>query len=134
MTAIHTSRAPDPIGPYSQGFVAGGFIFTSMQLPIDPENPDRPHQDIQGQAQQVINNVKRIVRAGAGSLYTIAKTTLYVTDMDDFAVINKVYEEIFGHHKPARSVVNVPSLPKGYRVAMEAIATVEINEEGENYV
>lgn len=125
MTVIHTSRAPEPIGPYSQGYEAGGFIFTSMQLPIDPANPDRTYEDVKEEAKQLIENVTAVVRGGGGSLYTIAKTTLYVTDLNDFAAINEVYAEMFGHHKPARSVVNVAALPKGYRVAMEAVAQAE---------
>lgn len=125
MTIINTSRAPEPIGPYSQGYEAGGFIFTSMQLPIDPETPDRPYADIKEETKQLVENVMAVVRGGGGNLYTIAKTTLYVTDLNDFAAVNEIYAEVFGNHKPARSVVHVVSLPKGYRVAMEAIAQAE---------
>lgn len=125
MRAIHTERAPEPIGPYVQGYEANGMIHTSMQLPIDPDMPEKSYQDIAEEAGQLLANLLAVVRAGGGNIHTVIKTTVYITNLDNFAAVNNVYENAFGRHKPARSVVNVTALPKGYRVAMDAVAVIE---------
>ncbi len=122
MNTVYTALAPDALGPYSQGMETGGFIFTSMQLPIDPQQPEKLYEDIEEEAGRLIDNVFEIVRAGGGDPSSIVKVTLYMTDLSHFAAVNDVYAGRFGDHKPARSVVNVPAIPKGYRLAMEAVA------------
>ena len=89
-----------------------------MQLPIDPAQADRTYESITDEARQLIKNVFAIT----GGAHKIVKATLYMTDLDDFVTVNEVYAELFEGHEPARSVVNVPAIPKGYRLAMEAIA------------
>lgn len=125
MRVIHTERAPEPVGPYVQGYEANGTVYTSMQLPIDPADPDKAHPDITAETAQLIDNVLAVVRAGGGNVHTVVKTTIYMTNLDELTAVNKIYAEKFGYHKPARSVVHVASIPKGYRIAMEAIALTE---------
>ena len=126
MKNIYTDRAPEPIGPYSQAVETGGFIFTSMQLPIDPDNPDKVYGSVAEEAKQLIANLFAVIGAGGGTPASIVKTTLYMTDLNDFMVVNEVYADLFGDHEPARSVVNVQTVPKGYRLAMEAVAVKDI--------
>ncbi len=124
-TVIGTDKAPAAIGPYSQGIVANGFLFTAMQIPLDPASgtivgPD----DVAAQARRVLENLKAILEAGGSSLAKVVKTTVYLQDIADFAAVNTVYGEYFGQEAPARGAVAVAALPRGARVAMEAVAMV----------
>ena len=106
MESINTKKAPAAVGPYVQGMVHDGLIFTSGQLPINPENGELV-MDIEAAAKQSLTNVLEIVKEAGGKLENIIKVNIYVKDMNDFGKVNKVYEEFFGTHKPARSCVEV---------------------------
>ena len=121
MESINTKKAPAAVGPYVQGMVHDGLIFTSGQLPINPENGELV-MDIEAAAKQSLTNVLEIVKEAGGKLENIIKVNIYVKDMNDFGKVNKVYEEFFGSHKPARSCVEVARLPKDGVIEIEAIA------------
>lgn len=121
MESINTKKAPAAVGPYVQGMVHDGLIFTSGQLPINPENGELV-MDIEVAAKQSLTNVLEIVKEAGGKLENIIKVNIYVKDMNDFGKVNKVYEEFFGSHKPARSCVEVARLPKDGVIEIEAIA------------
>ncbi|MDD7731496.1 MAG: RidA family protein [Ezakiella sp.] len=121
MESINTKKAPAAVGPYVQGMVHDGLIFTSGQLPINPENGELV-SDIEAAAKQSLTNVLEIVKEAGGKLENIIKVNIYVKDMNDFGKVNKVYEEFFGNHKPARSCVEVARLPKDGVIEIEAIA------------
>lgn len=120
MEKIHTDRAPAAIGPYSQGIQSGGLVFTSGQIPVDPETGAVP-EGIQAQAHQSCKNVAAVLQAGGSSLEKVIKTTCFLADMGDFGAFNAVYEEYFTQ-KPARSCVAVRGLPKGVLCEIEAVA------------
>ena len=120
METIHTTKAPAAIGPYSQGIRLGELIFTSGQIPVDPESGDIP-QGIKAQAHQACKNVAAVLQAGGSSLEKVVKTTCFLADMADFAQFNAVYEAYFTQ-KPARSCVAVRELPKGVLCEIEVIA------------
>lgn len=121
MESINTKKAPAAVGSYVQGMVHDGLIFTSGQLPINPENGELV-SDIEAAAKQSLTNVLEIVKEAGGKLENIIKVNIYVKDMNDFGKVNKVYEEFFGNHKPARSCVEVARLPKDGVIEIEAIA------------
>lgn len=121
MESINTKKAPAAVGPYVQGMVHDGLIFTSGQLPINPENGELV-MDIEAAAKQSLTNVLEIVKEAGGKLENIIKVNIYVKYMNDFGKVNKVYEEFFGSHKPARSCVEVARLPKDGVIEIEAIA------------
>ena len=120
MQKIDTKNAPGAIGPYSQGFVVGDFVFTSGQIPVDPATGNAP-EGIAAQAEQSCKNVAAILEAAGSSLEKVIKTTCFLADMGDFAAFNEVYAKYFTG-KPARSCVAVKSLPKGLLCEIEAIA------------
>ncbi len=122
MKVIATTNAPGAIGPYSQGFVAGGFVYTSGQIPVDPANGEVP-AGIAAQAEQSCKNVGAILEAAGSSFEKVFKTTCFLADMGDFATFNEVYAKYFVS-KPARSCVAVKELPKGVLCEIEAIAEV----------
>jgi 2-iminobutanoate/2-iminopropanoate deaminase len=122
---IHTELAPAAVGPYSQGIVAGGFLYTAMQIPLDPASgalvgPD----DVAVQARRVLENLQSIIDAAGASLDQVVKVTVYLEDIADFAAVNAVYSAFFDQDAPARAAVAVAALPKGAKVAMEAVAVV----------
>lgn len=121
---IHTEKAPAAIGPYSQAIVSGGLVFTSGQIPINPENGTVDAQGITAQTEQSCKNVAAVLEAAGSSLEKVIKTTCFLNDMADFADFNAVYSKYFVS-KPARSCVAVKELPKGVLVEIEAIAEVE---------
>lgn len=121
---IATEKAPAAIGPYSQAVVAGEFIFTAGQIPLDPSTGTLVQGDIQAQTKRVFENLKAVLEAGGSSMKDIVKATVYLVSMDDFTALNEVYSEYLGETKPARSTVAVSALPRGARVEIEAIATV----------
>ncbi|NJB69097.1 2-iminobutanoate/2-iminopropanoate deaminase [Desulfobaculum xiamenense] len=120
---INTPNAPAAIGPYSQATVAGNLIFTSGQLPIDPATGEMP-EGIAAQAKQSLENVKAILEAGGASLSNVVKTTVFLSDMANFAAMNEVYAAYFGTPFPARSCFQVARLPKDALVEIEVIASV----------
>ena len=123
-TTISTPGAPRAIGPYSQGIKANGLIFTAGQVGFDPESGELVDGGIAEQTHRVLQNLRAILRAGGTDLVHVVKTTVFLVDMADFALMNEVYAEFFGDHRPARSTVAVASLPRGARVEIEAVATV----------
>lgn len=122
MKVIATDKAPGAIGPYSQGFIANGFVYTSGQIPVDPATGNVP-ASIEEQAAQSCKNVGALLEAAGSGFDKVIKTTCFLADMDDFAAFNAVYAEFFTS-KPARSCVAVKALPKGVKCEIEAIALV----------
>ena len=120
MKKIETANAPGAIGPYSQGYVVNGFVFTSGQIPVDPATGNIP-EGIAAQAEQSCKNVTAILEAAATSAQKVIKTTCFLADMNDFAAFNVVYARYFTE-KPARSCVAVKTLPKNVLCEIEAIA------------
>ena len=123
MKKIETIAAPAAIGPYSQGYVVNGFVFTSGQIPVDPATGNIP-EGITAQAAQSCKNVRAILEAAGSSTDKVIKTTCYLADMDDFAAFNEVYASYFTM-RPARSCVAVKTLPKNVLCEIEAIAVAE---------
>ncbi|MGI5824996.1 MAG: RidA family protein [Bacillota bacterium] len=124
MKEIKTDKAPQALGPYSQGIVMGNMLFTSGQVGINPENGEID-ADIAEQAKQVLKNVKAVVEAGGGSMNDVVKTTVFIKNMDDFAKVNEIYAEFFTEPFPARSCVEVARLPKDLLVEMEAVVELK---------
>ena len=120
MKVIATEKAPGAIGPYSQGFLTNGFVYTSGQIPVNPADGTIP-AGIAAQAQQSCKNVGAILEAGGSSFEKAVKTTCFLADITDFAAFNEVYAKFFTS-KPARSCVAVKDLPKGVLCEIEAIA------------
>ena len=118
---ISTDKAPAAIGPYSQAIQAGEFLYVSGQIPVDPATGEIPG-DISLQAKRSLENLKAIVEAAGYSLSDVVKTTVFATDIADFAEVNTVYAEYFPLEAPARSFVAVKDLPKGVKVEIEATA------------
>jgi len=112
MQRVQTDQAPAAIGPYSQGIIASGFVFTAGQVPFDPRSMQLVEGDIAVQTEQVMKNLAAILREAGASLQTVVKTTVFLRDMDDFVAMNEVYARHFGEHKPARSTVQVARLPR----------------------
>ena len=119
---IATNKAPSAIGPYSQGIKANGFVFTSGQIPLDPATGAFP-EGIKAQTRQSLLNVKAILEQAGTSIDKVIKTTVFLSDMNNFAAMNEVYAEIFGSsNHPSRSAVQVGRLPKDALVEIEVIA------------
>ena len=123
MKVIATTNAPGAIGPYSQGYVVNGFVYTSGQIPVDPATGAVP-EGITAQAEQSCKNVGAILEAAGTGFEKVFKTTCFLADMGDFAQFNEVYAKYF-ISKPARSCVAVKTLPKGVLCEIEAIAVAE---------
>jgi 2-iminobutanoate/2-iminopropanoate deaminase len=120
MKVIATEKAPGAIGPYSQGFLTNGFVYTSGQIPVNPADGTIP-ESIAAQAEQSCKNVGAILEAGGSGFDKVVKTTCFLADIADFAAFNEVYAKFFTS-KPARSCVAVKDLPKGVLCEVEAIA------------
>lgn len=121
---IQTNKAPSAIGPYSQAVVVGDLIFTSGQIPLDPETGSLEGDNITEQTHRVCKNLDAVLTAAGGSLQSAVKTVCFLSNMSDFTAFNEVYAEYFTK-KPARSCVAVKDLPKGALVEVEVIAEVE---------
>jgi 2-iminobutanoate/2-iminopropanoate deaminase len=121
---VSTPGAPRAIGPYSQAIKANGFLFTAGQVGFDPESGELVDGGIAEQTLRVLQNLRAILKAGGSDLTAVVKTTVFLVDMADFALMNEVYAEFFGDHRPARSTVAVAALPRGARVEIDAIAMV----------
>ncbi len=121
---VHTDMAPAAIGPYSQAIVTGNLVFTSGQIPLDPETGVLIGKDIREQTERVCKNLSAVLTAAGSSLEKAVKTVCYLSNMEDFAAFNEVYATFFTG-KPARSCVAVKTLPKGALVEVEVIAEKE---------
>ena len=122
---IQTEHAPAAIGPYSQAVVVDGWVFCSGQIPIDPETGDLIQGDIKAQTEQVLMNLSRVLEKAGSSLRGVVKTTVFLSDIDDFGAMNEVYARHFHDHRPARAAVQVGALPKLCSVEIECIARLE---------
>ena len=122
MKQIHTDNAPKALGPYSQAIEAGGMVFASGQVPIDPATDQFVEGGIKEQTRQSLINAQNILREAGTDLHHVVKTTVFLSDMDNFAAMNEVYAEFFQQPYPARSAVAVKTLPKGALVEIECIA------------
>jgi 2-iminobutanoate/2-iminopropanoate deaminase len=119
---IATERAPKAIGPYSQAVVAGGFVFASGQIPIDPSTGEFVEGGIVEQTEQVLRNVSNLLEAAGTSLARVVKTTVFLADMNDFAAMNETYGRFFSENSPARSTIQAARLPRGALVEIEVVA------------
>ena len=120
--SVLTIYAPQPIGPYSQAIIAGGFIFTAGQIPVNPSNNKVIEGSIQAKTRQCLENIKAILEAAYSSLGKVVKVTVFLKDMNDFPHMNEVYSEYFKDTKPARSAIQVAKLPLDVDIEIEAIA------------
>lgn len=119
---VCTEKAPAALGPYSQALRAGGMVWCSGQIPIDPARNAVTAVGIEAQTRQAIANLSNVLEAAGSSLSKVVKTTVFVKDMNDFAALNAVYAEMFGPTRPARSCVEVARLPKDVLVEIECVA------------
>jgi 2-iminobutanoate/2-iminopropanoate deaminase len=122
---VATSGAPKAIGPYSQGVMANGFVFTAGQVALDPTSGELVGGGIVEQTTRALENLRAVLTEAGSSLSQVVKTTVFLVDMADFSEMNEVYGRAFGSHRPARSTVAVAALPRGARVEIEVIATVK---------
>ncbi len=120
--SIATKEAPQAIGPYSQAVVAGGFLFASGQIALDPVTGKVVEGDVRVQTERVLQNMAAVLEAGGTSFRRVVKTTVFLASMDDFAAMNEVYAHAFGEHKPARSTVAAKTLPRNVLVEIDVIA------------
>ena len=122
---VSTPGAPKAIGPYSQGVVTNGFLFTAGQVALDPAKGELVPGGITEQTTRALENLRAILRSAGTDFSQVVKTTVFLIDMADFTAMNEVYGRAFGSHRPARSTVAVAALPRGARVEIEVIATVK---------
>lgn len=121
MTVIHTDQAPKAIGPYSQAIKSGQTVYLSGQIPLDPVSMQIVSDDIVKQTEQVLKNMQAVVMAAGGSLQHLVKLTIFLTDLNDFAVVNDVMTQYFVAPYPARSTVQVSALPRAAKVEIEGV-------------
>jgi len=119
---IYSDKAPKPLGAYSQGVVAGGFIFVSGQLAIDPKTGKLVEKEIKKQTRQVFKNIEQILEAGNSGLQDIVKVSVFLLNLDDFKEMNEVFQEIFPDNLPARTTTTVKTFPPGVLIEIDAIA------------
>lgn len=124
MKIINTEKAPKAIGPYSQGVNCHNLVFTSGQIPLDPETGELVCGDFKAEVLQVLKNLDAILNTSNSSLQKVAKLTVFLTDLSNFAELNEVFLSYFDDHLPARSAVQVSALPMNARVEIEAIGTI----------
>jgi 2-iminobutanoate/2-iminopropanoate deaminase len=122
MKVISTTKAPAAIGPYSQAIKVGNLVYTSGQIPIDPQTGSIVEGSIKEQTRQSLTNVKAILEEAGLTMANVVKTTVFMADMNDFAEMNAVYAEFFSEPYPARSAVAVKTLPKGALIEIEVVA------------
>jgi 2-iminobutanoate/2-iminopropanoate deaminase len=121
---IHTTEAPAAIGPYSQAIAIGSFVYTSGQIALDPASGQLVNGDITQETERVLQNLSAVLAAAGVSLSNVVKTTIFLTDLGNFAAVNEVYGRFFGESSPARSTVGVHALPRGAAVEIEAVAVL----------
>ena len=124
MKVISTTNAPTPLGHYSQAIEHGGFIHVAGQLPIDPHNAANSPETMAEQVSLTLQNLLAVVEAGGGTKESIIKVTIYLADLALWPAANEAYESFFGDHKPARTAIPAPAIPKGYLVEIDGIAAV----------
>ncbi len=125
MKALHSEKAPKALGPYSQAICAGGFVFASGQVPIDPATGEFAKGGIKEQTKQSLTNVTNVLAEAGIDLSHVVKTTVFLSDMANFAAMNEVYSTFFSEPFPARSAVAVKTLPKNALVEIEVVAVIE---------
>ncbi len=121
---VSTDKAPGAIGPYSQAVKAGGMVFCSGQIPLDPATGEFVSDDISEQTEQVLKNLGEVLAAAGSSFANVVKTTIFLADMNDFTTVNQVYGLYFSDNKPARATVQAARLPRDAKVEIECIALV----------
>ncbi len=121
MKAHHTAEAPEAIGPYSQAIACAGWLYTSGQVALDPATGELADGGFQAQARQVMSNLRAVLDSAGCTFADVVKATIYVVDLADFAVLNAIYGEAMGDHRPARSTVQVAALPKGALVEIDLV-------------
>jgi 2-iminobutanoate/2-iminopropanoate deaminase len=121
---LSTDDAPKAIGPYAQATRAGGFVLTSGQIALDPKTGELVQGGTEAETKQVLANLVAVLRAAGATPGDVVKTTIFLADLGDFALVNRLYGDVFGASLPARSTVQVAALPKGARVEIEAMAYV----------
>ena len=119
---VHTDKAPDAIGPYEQAIKANGFVYTAGQIGLEPGTGELVSGGLEAQARRVLDNVTAVLEAAGTSWGKAVKTTIYLTDMADFAAVNTIYESYLGGSRPARTTVAVAGLPKGALVEVDVVA------------
>lgn len=122
---VHTDRAPAAIGPYSQGMVANGLLFTAGQIALDPATGQVVMGGVAEQTERVLKNLTAVFESAGTSWSNVLKTTVYLQDMRDFPTVNEVYAKMVGDARPARSTVAVAGLPRGVLVEIDAVAVVD---------
>jgi 2-iminobutanoate/2-iminopropanoate deaminase len=122
MEFLSTEGAPKAIGPYSQAVVAGGFLFASGQIPLDPATGELVAGGVEASTERILDNLEAVLRKSGLTFRDVVKTTVFLTKADDFAAMNGVYARRFGEHRPARSTVTVAALPKGAAVEIDLVA------------
>ena len=119
---VFTTKAPTPVGPYSQAIRAGNFLFVAGQVPVNPETGEFVTENISAQTRQCMENIKAILSEAGGSLFDIVRTTIYLTNMADFGEVNEAYGNYFDLDPPARTTIGVAALPKGVAIEIDVIA------------
>lgn len=119
---VATKQAPTPIGPYSQGVIAGGLLFVSGQIPLDPATEKMVEGDIKAQTEQVLKNILAVMKEAKMGPENVVKATIFLADIGDFPHVNEVYGKFFGKEPPARSTIQAGALPKGARIEIDVIA------------
>jgi 2-iminobutanoate/2-iminopropanoate deaminase len=130
MRPVATEGAPRAIGPYSQGVMSGGLVYTAGQVALDPATGEMVAGGVPEQTTRALENIRAILRAVGSDLAQVVKTTVFLADMADFTEMNAAYAAAFGQHRPARSTVAVKALPRGARVEIEAVAEVTARDGG----
>jgi len=119
---VSTSAAPQPIGPYSQGVISGGFLFCSGQIALDPQTGELVQGDVAAQTERVLQNLIAVLREAKMGPENVVKATVYLTDMADFPKMNEVYERFLGAKPPARTTIAAAGLPKDVKVEIDVVA------------
>ena len=122
---INIEGAPEALGTYSQGIIVGDLIFTSGQIPLDPQTGNLITGDIKAEIRQVLDNIDAVLMGGGSSLKSAVKLTVFVIDLDNFSAVNEVFAEYFPENPPARSAIQISALPMGAQIEIEAVATTE---------
>jgi 2-iminobutanoate/2-iminopropanoate deaminase len=121
---ISSPNAPKAIGPYAQAIAVGNLLFTSGQIPLDPQSGEVVGSDVETQTEQVLKNLMAVLAAADATAENVVKTTVFLADMADFAKMNGVYEKFLGKNPPARSTIQAAGLPRGVRVEIELVAAI----------
>lgn len=126
-TVVYSPNAPEPIGPYAQAIRAGDLLFCSGQIPLDPRTGKLVEGDIEAQTRQVMDNLAHVLSAAGAAWEHVVRSTIYLLDLSDFSVVNRVYGEYVGAVPPARATVQVAALPKGAAIEIDVIAQLPMS-------